>query len=76
MSSKLKNKPTRISSPFDASVHKTERTINQKFVEWINQIIKDKNLPLGLAEQETSGSDRKQPEYPTSTPHFLLMQER
>src|SRR3990170_1028360 len=59
---KLTAKPSRISSPFDASVHKTERTINQKFVEWINQIIKDKNLPLGLAEQETSGAYRKQPD--------------
>ncbi len=62
MSSKLKDKQIRISSPFDVSSHKTERTANQKFVEWINQIVKEKNLPLGLAEQETVGADRKQPD--------------
>ncbi len=42
--------------------HKTERTANQKLVEWINQIVKEKNLPLGIAEQETVGADRKQPD--------------
>lgn len=60
--SKIKGKPERISSPFDSSSHKTERTANQKFVEWINQIVKEKNLPLGIAEQETVGADRKQPD--------------
>jgi hypothetical protein len=47
---KIKGKPSRISSPFDTSSHKTERTANQKLVEWINQIIKGRNLPLGIAE--------------------------
>ncbi|MEK6598826.1 MAG: N-6 DNA methylase [Deltaproteobacteria bacterium] len=60
--SKLRDKKIKILSPFDASVHKTERTANQKLVEWMNQIIKEKNFPLGLAEQETSGADRKQPD--------------
>lgn len=59
---KLTSKPSRLSSPFDSSVHKTERTTNQKFVEWINRIVKEKNLPLGIAEQETVGADRKQPD--------------
>lgn len=59
---KLRGKPTRVSSPFDTSSHKTERTVNQKFVEWINQLIKERNLPLGIAEQETVGADRKQPD--------------
>lgn len=59
---KLTEKPTRVTSPFDTTIHKTERTANQKFVEWINQIIKEKNLPLGIAEQETVGADRKQPD--------------
>jgi len=59
---KIKGKPERISSPFDTSSHKTERTANQKLVEWINQIVKEKNLPLGIAEQETVGADRKQPD--------------
>ncbi|HLE26039.1 MAG TPA: N-6 DNA methylase, partial [Thermodesulfobacteriota bacterium] len=59
---KLSGKSTRVTSPFDTSSHKTERTANQKFVEWINQIIKERNLPLGIAEQETVGADRKQPD--------------
>jgi type I restriction-modification system DNA methylase subunit len=52
---------SKISNPFE-SVHKTERTANQKLVEWINQITKEDNIPLGMAEQETSGADRKQPD--------------
>ena len=59
---KLTEKPIRVASPFDTTSHKTERTANQKFVEWINQTIKDRNLPLGIAEQETVGADRKQPD--------------
>lgn len=39
-----------ITSPFDTTSHKTERTINQKSVEWINQTVKEKNLPIGVAE--------------------------
>jgi len=60
--SRLTEKPSRVTSPFDTTSHKTERTANQKFVEWINQIVKEKNLPLGIAEQETVGADRKQPD--------------
>ncbi len=60
--SKLTEKPSRVTSPFDITSHKTERTANQKLVEWINQIIKDRHLPLGIAEQETVGVDRKQPD--------------
>src|SRR4030042_890468 len=59
---KLTEKPTKVTSPFDTTIHKTERTANQKFVEWINHIIKERNLPLGIAEQETVGADRKQPD--------------
>lgn len=60
--SKLKEKPARFASPFDTTSHKTERTANQKLVEWINQIVKEKNLPIGIAEQETVVADRKQPD--------------
>jgi type I restriction-modification system DNA methylase subunit len=60
--SKLTEKPTRITGPYDTASHKTERTGNQKFVEWINQIVKEKHLSLGIAEQETVGADRKQPD--------------
>ena len=59
---KLTERSTKITSPFDTTSHKTERTANQKLVEWINQIVKEKNLPLGIAEQETVGADRKQPD--------------
>jgi len=59
---KLSEKPSRVTSPFDTTSHKTERTANQKFVEWINQIVKEKNLPIGIAEQETVGADRRQPD--------------
>ena len=53
---------TNIPNPFDTNINKTERTGNQKIVEWINQIIKEENLGFGLCEQETSGADRKQPD--------------
>lgn len=52
----------KLTNPFDADIHKTERTANQKLVEWLNQVIKEKNLSFGFAEQETAGSDRKQPD--------------
>ena len=32
--------------------HYTERTVNQRFVEWINRIVEDKNLGFGIALQE------------------------
>ena len=60
--SNLKDRKTKILSPFDTSSHKTERTANQKFVEWLNQIIREQSLPIGFSEQETVGSDRKQPD--------------
>ena len=47
---KLTEKPSRVTSPFDTTSHKTERTANQKLVEWINQIINDGNLPLGIVK--------------------------
>ncbi|MBI4691651.1 MAG: SAM-dependent DNA methyltransferase [Nitrospirae bacterium] len=60
--SKIKGKSIKLSSPFDATSSKTERTANQKAVEWINQIIKEQSLPIGFSEQETVGADRKQPD--------------
>ncbi|MBI5048367.1 MAG: SAM-dependent DNA methyltransferase, partial [Deltaproteobacteria bacterium] len=59
---KLTEKPIRVASPFDTTSHKTERTANQKLVEWTNQIIKEQSLPIGSSEQETVGADRKQPD--------------
>jgi len=52
----------RISNPYEKIAHKTERTNNQKLVQWMNEIIQEKHLNLGSVEQETSGADRKQPD--------------
>lgn len=49
-------------NPFVSDIHRTERTANQKLVEWMNLLIKEKDLPFGFAEQETGGKDRKQPD--------------
>ncbi|MEW5706513.1 MAG: hypothetical protein AB1743_06925 [Actinomycetota bacterium] len=70
---------SKISNPFEPTTHKTERTANQKLVEWINQIIKEEGIPLGQAEQETSGADRKQPDViiyrqPTSSRLLCVME--
>lgn len=61
--SKISEKTTRIPSPFAIIPQKTEWTVNAKIAEWINQIVKDKNLSLGLAEVETTiEGDRKRPD--------------
>jgi type I restriction-modification system DNA methylase subunit len=52
----------RISNPYEKIARKTERTNNQKLVQWMNEIIQEKYLHLGFVEQETSGPDRKQPD--------------
>jgi type I restriction-modification system DNA methylase subunit len=51
--SELRGK-TRIPSPFGTTIHKTEWTCAAKAAEWMNEIIKDKTLPLGQAEVETT----------------------
>lgn len=51
--SKLTTK-TRISSPYGTAIHKTEWTCAAKVAEWTNDIIKEKGLPLGQAEVETT----------------------
>jgi len=57
--SELRGK-TRVPSPFSTAIHKTEWTCAAKVAEWMNDIIKDKNLPLGQAEVETTQEgDRK-----------------
>jgi len=44
----------RIPSPFGTAIHKTEWTCAAKAAEWMNEIIKEKNLSLGKAEVETT----------------------
>ena len=51
--SELRGK-TRIPSPFGTAIHKTEWTCAAKVAEWMNDIIKEKGLPLGQAEVETT----------------------
>jgi len=51
--SELKGK-ARIPSPFGTAIHKTEWTCAAKAAEWMNDIIKEKNLSLGKAEVETT----------------------
>jgi len=41
--SRLIEKPSRLTSPFDTTSHETERTANQKFVGWTDRIGKNKN---------------------------------
>lgn len=53
---------TPISKGYKRLGEKTERTLNQKIVEWMNEIVREKNLGLGEVEQETVGPDRKQPD--------------
>src|SRR4030043_1121693 len=52
----------RISNPYEKIAQKTERTNNQKLVQWMNETLQQKDLTLGSVEQETSGADRKQPD--------------
>ncbi|GFP21529.1 hypothetical protein HKBW3S06_00756, partial [Candidatus Hakubella thermalkaliphila] len=52
----------KVYDPFAEDIHYTERTVNQRFVEWINRIIEEKNLPLGVALQGTGLDDRRQPD--------------
>ncbi|HLG35980.1 MAG TPA: N-6 DNA methylase [Bacteroidia bacterium] len=57
MKSKIKNKSTSISDSFDVSSHKTEWTCAAKLAGWINEIAKEKNIPIGVAEVETKTAD-------------------
>ena len=52
----------RIPDAFEATYIYSERTVNQRFVEWINRIIEEKNIDFGVALQETGLSNRKSPD--------------
>ena len=54
MKSKLSDKSGIIPSPFEAVSCKTEWTCAAKLCEWINEITKEKDIPLGKAEVETT----------------------
>jgi type I restriction-modification system DNA methylase subunit len=62
MKSKIKEKSTKIPSPFGETVHKTERTAVAILMHWMREIIDKKNLDLGMPDVETSAADRKMPD--------------
>src|SRR3972149_466125 len=59
MKKKIKSQ---VPTPFDKSVHKTERTAAAILMHWMRQIIEDENIDLGLPDVETGGTDRKMPD--------------
>ncbi|PIU82763.1 MAG: hypothetical protein COS68_07700 [Elusimicrobia bacterium CG06_land_8_20_14_3_00_38_11] len=62
MKNKIQKKKSIVSSPFDITSHKTERTGVSILIHWMREIIEEKNLDLGLPDVETSGDDRKMPD--------------
>jgi len=60
--SKIKDKDTKISSPFDITARKTERTAVAILMSWMRNIIENKNLELGLPDVETSTPGRRYPD--------------
>jgi len=62
MKSKIKEKGTKVPSPFETISHKTERTSVAILMHWMREIIESKNLDLGLPDVETTGADRKMPD--------------
>jgi len=57
---KFKGRKARLPSPFDITIHKNEWTCAAKLAEWLNDITKDKDIPFGKAEVETTKEgDRK-----------------
>ena len=55
--SRIKNKKTSLPDAFISQSHKTEWTCAAKLAEWINEIVKEKNIPIGVAEVETKTKD-------------------
>jgi len=51
--SRIKNKKSSLPDAFGLESHKTEWTCAAKLAEWINEIARDKKIPVGIAEVET-----------------------
>lgn len=62
MKGKIRITSTKITSPFDTTVIKTERTAVAVLMHWMRDIIQKKSLSLGMPDVETSGADRKMPD--------------
>jgi type I restriction-modification system DNA methylase subunit len=59
---KPKTGSVRMPSPYETTTWKTERTAAAKIAHWMSNIVERKGLDLGLAEVDTSGTDRKSPD--------------
>jgi len=53
---------SRIPSPFDITVHKTERAAVGIVMHWMREIIDKTNLPFGMPDVDTTAIDRKSPD--------------
>ncbi|HEC79178.1 MAG TPA: SAM-dependent DNA methyltransferase [candidate division WOR-3 bacterium] len=60
--SKIRGKTTRIPSPFDEDVHKTERSAVAVLMHWMREIIEKEKIDLGLPDVEAGAKDRKFPD--------------
>jgi len=55
--SRIKNKKSSLPDAFNSESHKTEWTCAAKLAGWINEIAKEKDIPIGVAEVETKTKD-------------------
>ena len=62
MTKKTKYSKIKVSSPFDLTDHKTERSAVAILLTWMRKIIEEKNLDLGPPDVETIGQDGKYPD--------------
>jgi len=51
--SRIRNKKSSLPDAFNSESHKTEWTCAAKLAGWINEIVKEKYIPIGVAEVET-----------------------
>lgn len=53
---------SRVPSPFDTTIHKTERAAVAIVMHWMREIITNQNLPIGMPDVDTTAIDRKSPD--------------
>ena len=58
---KITDKST-VPSPFDTTIHKTERTSVAIAMHWMREIVAKQNLPIGMPDVDTTAMDRKSPD--------------
>jgi len=57
--SKIKGKSTKLPTPFEITVHKTERTAASILMHWMRQIIEEENLNLGMPDALDEANHRR-----------------